>query len=376
MAISRQYGWRAAATSLLATLSALTGATCAQAQTQLAFITPGEIADAPAGFVAMCQRDKVLCAAGLPLDTPQQIPAIAEPRLITLEAENAITAWKNILPISLDMAPAMPFMSTSLQADHWSDEAKGGSGIFTEIAMGPTGFITACLHDKTPCATDLSPETALTIQIASKPNLAPFEVENPISSLGDMSQIALTETSIQTPAAPAAQNSSVASFNSRDAWKQIKDINRWVNQHVAQAPDLATYGQDDYWARPNKLKPAGDCEDIAIEKRMRLIESGFPPDRLRFAVVYKQEFGLHVVLVAHLDEEDIVLDSATYQLRPWHEAGYVWLRLQSAKNPMEWHTVAKPGETNIGTTLIAANDAPAYQAAGDHPMTNRTLAQK
>ncbi|HWK37089.1 transglutaminase-like cysteine peptidase [Sphingomonas sp.] len=80
-----------------------------------------------------------------------------------------------------------------------------------------------------------------------------------------------------------------------------------------------------------------DCKDLAIEKRLRLIEAGFPADRLRVAVVYSRSAGLHILLVAQTDDRgEVVLDSRQDRIVRWDKARYRWLSVQSADDPMAW----------------------------------------
>jgi predicted transglutaminase-like cysteine proteinase len=60
-----------------------------------------------------------------------------------------------------------------------------------------------------------------------------------------------------------------------------------VNRSVIQITDQNLYGSGEYWTRPSHNgRMAGDCEDIAIEKRMQLIEMGVDPSDLTLAVVF------------------------------------------------------------------------------------------
>jgi len=119
-------------------------------------------------------------------------------------------------------------------------------------------------------------------------------------------------------------------------------VNGDVNGSVLQRTDYDLFGTDERWQRPGKRAgAAGDCEDLALEKRERLIERGFPPSDLFFAVVYRREFGLHTVLVARTDRGDYVLDSLTGRLAPWQEAPYSWLRVPKPGDPHIWYRVAR-----------------------------------
>lgn len=119
--------------------------------------------------------------------------------------------------------------------------------------------------------------------------------------------------------------------------KLLARVNSYVNARVLQRSDMANYGSKEVWVRSGVGPSAvGDCEDIAIEKRYALIAEGFPPDRLAFAVVYSRASGLHTVLVARTDHDDVVLDSRKSRIAPWHQAHYSWVSVQSSDDPMVW----------------------------------------
>ncbi|WP_169805540.1 transglutaminase-like cysteine peptidase [Novosphingobium rosa] len=119
--------------------------------------------------------------------------------------------------------------------------------------------------------------------------------------------------------------------------ERIARINAHVNRHVKQVEDLQSYGSDDVW-RPAGTGPGatGDCEDLALEKRQELIAAGFPASRLFIAIAFRQETGLHAVLVARLADGDRVLDSGNAFVRPVAQTGYAWLSLQRPETPDRW----------------------------------------
>lgn len=128
-----------------------------------------------------------------------------------------------------------------------------------------------------------------------------------------------------------------------EAWRKLlRRVNGRVNARVHQQSDLATYGVAELW-RPSGDAPGavGDCEDLALQKRVELIASHFPADRLFLAVVYREGVGLHTVLVARLNEGDVVLDSRVDFIEPWHRAGYSWLSVETPGEPQVWREVSR-----------------------------------
>jgi predicted transglutaminase-like cysteine proteinase len=237
------------------------------------FIRVGSVTDAPDGFVKMCLRDRVICAAGLPMPRKQvelELPPIGTP----LSASFRLASLSSI--VNTSFAPASSFTNET-----WH----------------------------------------------SLPRLFPSAPEPDAKTMRRL----------------------------------VRAINRNINQTVAQVSDEITSGQKEYWELPRRWyfqRIAGDCEDIAIAKRMELIRAGFPANRLNYAVVYRRDIGLHVVLLAHLDQGDYVLDSAVGTIRLWNKTNYVWLRIQSRENPLQWHVPETLGNAHGGTTIATADSSP------------------
>jgi len=59
-------------------------------------------------------------------------------------------------------------------------------------------------------------------------------------------------------------------------------VNSKVNQEIAFALDIDQYNQEEYWELPRS--GSGDCEDIALEKRRRLAQEGFPRAAMRIII--------------------------------------------------------------------------------------------
>ena len=135
-----------------------------------------------------------------------------------------------------------------------------------------------------------------------------------------------------------------ASLTARDdeAARLLRRINARVNARVHQQSDQITAGVPEKWQRSGAGNDsAGDCEDIAIEKRLTLIAEGFPPDALAFAVVYSRDTGLHTVLVARTAGGDVVLDNRTPYIFGWSQVGYSWVSIQVMGDPMTWRSLAR-----------------------------------
>jgi predicted transglutaminase-like cysteine proteinase len=137
-------------------------------------------------------------------------------------------------------------------------------------------------------------------------------------------------------------------------------VNRKVNREVNQVSDRMSAGVEEQWNRPIETRSGleGDCEDIAIEKRERLVASGFPEHDLFFAVVYRRDIGLHAVLVARTAGGDMVLDSRSPWIMEWNKTPYVWVKRQDPDSPMNWAMVVPSAPKTMPITAsyqVAAN---------------------
>lgn len=127
-----------------------------------------------------------------------------------------------------------------------------------------------------------------------------------------------------------------------DDLRLLDEVNRTVNRHVRQESDMRAYGRAEVWAPSGRGRRAvGDCEDIALEKRLELIKAGFPPDNLFLAVGYARRIGLHVVLVARTGSGDLVLDSRAAGIRMWRDVPYSWIGAQSGQDPARWFGIQR-----------------------------------
>ena len=72
---------------------------------------------------------------------------------------------------------------------------------------------------------------------------------------------------------PAARSVTLTSA----AFAQLARINVQVNREIQQVTDLELFGVEEYWTYPVDGK--GDCEDLVLEKKRRLIALGVPFSR-------------------------------------------------------------------------------------------------
>lgn len=279
------------------------------------FVTLGPVADTPLGYVELCRRDSELCRK-MEGDSAQgraPEPAnVVQPSLH--DAEQGATGSVTVDAAEVVEAPAVCDREVTVSGGGFND-------IFDAqpFAFEPVSFLPFFSENSDMAATGCAPVG----EIADSPKISPANIAS--------TRPALTEV--------AAQNSAKGQYAALDL-ALIKHLNTEVNRNVIQVTDQNLYGTGEYWARPaHNGRMVGDCEDIAIEKRMRLIEMGVDPSDLTLAVVFSKQWGLHTILVAHLADGDFVLDSLSYQLRRWDQTDYRWLRIQSRQDPREWLTI-------------------------------------
>lgn len=161
----------------------------------------------------------------------------------------------------------------------------------------------------------------------------------------------------QLAGAPSRPTPDGAPLDARNRMAMLKQVNHYVNANVTQRADN---GSRDRWDRSGTGRDAvGDCEDLAIEKRVRLIEAGFPADNLYFAVGYQHAAGLHLVLVARTERGDYVLDSRTPYLNLWVNAPYVWIMRQATGQSNVWRSALPASSSGPARgRTVAATDNP------------------
>lgn len=193
-------------------------------------------------------------------------------------------------------------------------------------ADAPAGFIEMCERDRSLCGDDAATQESMA---------------SPAPEEASWSTGAVAPGRSAEPRAAGTEN--IGDTIKGAAQRHVlRVVNDQVNAAVLPRTDMQVFGVEERWARPGTGPHAmGDCEDVALEKRMRLIAAGYPPADLFFAVVYRRDFGLHTVLIARTDEGDVVLDSLTGQMTSWRDADYSWLRVQTPGHPYRWVRVGQ-----------------------------------
>ncbi|WP_256754017.1 transglutaminase-like cysteine peptidase [Mesorhizobium sp. Mes31] len=124
---------------------------------------------------------------------------------------------------------------------------------------------------------------------------------------------------------------------------ELKQVNRSVNSRIKEVSDRAFVGKDDDWRVPTV---SGDCEDIAILKKLELMRRGWPASALLLTVARYRGQG-HTVLTVRTNEGDLVLDNLTNSVRDWSSTPYSYFARQAQGNGKRWEQIgaAKPIRT-------------------------------
>jgi predicted transglutaminase-like cysteine proteinase len=131
----------------------------------------------------------------------------------------------------------------------------------------------------------------------------------------------------------AMRHGRIALTNDRRA--ELAAVNATVNRIIAPQRKSANVVEANWVISPSR----GDCNDYAVTKRHELQARGWPTSGLLLAEVITSWGEHHLVLVVSTREGDFVLDNLAPTVRPWSEAHYRWVRVQSPKDPKLWWTV-------------------------------------
>ncbi|MGK2910284.1 MAG: transglutaminase-like cysteine peptidase [Sphingobium sp.] len=238
-----------------------------------------------------------------------------------------------------------------------------------DVADAPSGFVEMCARDAVLCRAGIAAEPArhavsLPSSFVSLPPSTHAKCAPSIRATPSMMAVssfvvqpthgqefgascAVLQATTLLPASDPIVASSSLNMDSAQELTSVKSINSEVNRAIRPMADYQTTGTDERWDRPGRGKYlVGDCEDFAIEKRMRLIEAGFSSSKLFYAVAYVKGYGMHIVLIARLASGDVVLDNISPHVMPWDKVKYSWLRVQSTQDPMVWRRIGAPSTGN------------------------------
>ncbi len=102
-------------------------------------------------------------------------------------------------------------------------------------------------------------------------------------------------------------------------------VNDTVNQEIESVSDWDRSGLMDSWDFPFDCQ--GDCEDVALEKRRRLVAEGLPGAALTMATaIHETELFPHAVLLAETTRGTYVLDDLSDGAPCWDARPYIYTR--------------------------------------------------
>lgn len=119
-------------------------------------------------------------------------------------------------------------------------------------------------------------------------------------------------------------------------WRELQEINTFVNHTVIPVTDLDYYKSEEVWTLPEAY---GDCEDYVLLKRKFLVDRGWPTGALLVTVVFDEAGDGHAVLMARTTSGDLVLDNKTDEIKVWFQTAYRYVKRQSVGDPNRWVAV-------------------------------------
>jgi predicted transglutaminase-like cysteine proteinase len=124
------------------------------------------------------------------------------------------------------------------------------------------------------------------------------------------------------------------------AWKDLVEINKWVNASVWPITDMDHWGVVDRWNYPDD--GYGDCEDYVLLKRKMLMQAAWPRQALLITVVRDRNGDGHAVLTVKTDKGEFILDNQSQEILLWSETGYHFVKRQSQTDPNTWIALGDP----------------------------------
>ncbi|MGI9481197.1 MAG: transglutaminase-like cysteine peptidase [Hyphomicrobiales bacterium] len=119
----------------------------------------------------------------------------------------------------------------------------------------------------------------------------------------------------------------------KQRWRELDDVNAYVNNAIEPATDLEVHNLEEHWAIPEER---GDCEDYVLLKRQHLMSLGWPREALLITVVLDEEKEGHAVLTVITDKGEFVLDNQNRQVLSWTGTNYQFIKRQAQVNPALW----------------------------------------
>lgn len=101
----------------------------------------------------------------------------------------------------------------------------------------------------------------------------------------------------------------------------ISDVHTAVNTEIRFITDQEDLGAEEVWRYP--IHGWGDCEDIALEKRRRLLSFGLPSAAMSMAIVHhRTERFSHALLLLETTRGTFSLDSLDAEVGCWDKGAF------------------------------------------------------
>lgn len=161
-------------------------------------------------------------------------------------------------------------------------------------------------------------------------------------------------------------------------WAQLEQVQRHVNNSVRYIENIRQFGSADVWEIADR---EGDCKDIALAKRKRLLELGWPPESLRMALAYTETGEMHAVLTVDVTTVEgqrgtYVLDNRFAEVEPWQvmtRYGYRWLE-RAGPSQYAWTYIGKPMTLQMAAVAAAVTTSVSLTPMASASITPATLA--
>jgi predicted transglutaminase-like cysteine proteinase len=155
--------------------------------------------------------------------------------------------------------------------------------------------------------------------------------------------------------------------------RQVEDAIRKIPRRT----DQRLYGVPEYWRVANRWT-GGDCEDLALAARQRLIAMGWPLSSLRLATAWTEDRQYHLVLsidvIVDTAVETLVIDSRYPRMRTYRELLDIGYRFHSrqAATGGGWVRIEPAPAASVEVAAMQA-PSPATAAAGPAGRVDRAL---
>jgi predicted transglutaminase-like cysteine proteinase len=130
-------------------------------------------------------------------------------------------------------------------------------------------------------------------------------------------------------------------------WTELENVNRSVNSSILPVRNEESLAGEKWLLGP----VFGRCHDYAVTKRHQLIAMGWPARAVLLSEVVTVSGEHHLVTVVRANGGDLVLDNLTSRIMPWSQTAYLWVRIQTPRNPTYWASIS--GQ-NAGPTFSSA----------------------